>query len=69
MSEASRKMRVGDKAVTDYCDSSSLVEVEIVEVRRGGGSQSGVAFRVSPRLKHCTPDTWFDADWFEPIGS
>jgi hypothetical protein len=75
MGAASRKLGVGDWAVTDYNNAGSpisgpLARVQIVAVDRArlhGHSQSGVMFQVRPPLKYGTPDSWYCADWFEPV--
>lgn len=73
MSIASRRMDVGDLAVTDFNSRTDrpghLVRVQITAVDRGrahGHSQSGVMFQVAPLLKGGTADSWYCADWFEP---
>jgi hypothetical protein len=66
MTKESRKLQVGDFAVTDYNHTGHPTRVRIVHVSRGR-SQSGILFRVSPALKNGKQDTWYDADWFEPI--
>ena len=76
MSTASRKLDVGDWAVTDYNipqhvpSKIPIARVQIVAVERDEGSwwksQSGVRFQVRPTLRNGAPDSWYDADWFEP---
>jgi len=74
MSMASRELKVGDWAITDYnsCPSQydTLVRVQIVaedRIRANGLSHSGVLFQVKPLLKHGTPESWYCADWFSPL--
>lgn len=74
MSAASRNLEVGDWAVTDYNNAGSqpgpLVRVQVVAVdrqRQHGHSQSGVMFQVRPRLKYGHAESWYCADWFEPV--
>ena len=77
MGAASRQLDVGDWAVTDYntrggwpMRNAPMVEVQIVAVdrhRTHGHSQSGVMFQVRPMLKNGTAESWYDADWFEPV--
>lgn len=79
MSVASRKLDVGDWAVTDYNTRGSwpvrpapMTRVQIVAVdrqRQHGHSQSGVMFQVRPPLKNGYAESWYCADWFEPADS
>lgn len=68
MSIESRKLKVGDFALTDYNENGKLTRVKIIELddtRKNGHSQSGVMFRVLPILKNGHAYSWYDADWFE----
>ena len=68
MSLESRKLKVGDFALTDYNENGKLTIVKIVErddTRKNGHSQSGVMFRVLPSLRNGNSNSWYDADWFE----
>ena len=70
MSKAGRALRPGDWALTDYNGPGPMARVQIVDedrTRAHGHSQSGLLFRVQPLLKHGTPDSWYCADWFEPV--
>jgi hypothetical protein len=70
VSQASRLLGVGDWCLTDYNGPGPLVRTQIVAVDRSrlhGHSQSGVMFQVRPLLKHGTVQTWYCADWFEPV--
>lgn len=63
-------MQVGDCALTDFNGPSSLEKVRIVErddKRQHWHSQSGIMFLVTPALRNGTNDSWYDADWFEPV--
>ena len=60
--------------MTDYNNAGSrpgpLTRVQILAVdrhRMHGHSQSGVMFKVHPLLKGGTLDSWYCADWFEPV--
>jgi hypothetical protein len=68
MSIESRKLKVGDYALTDYNTrkdiKGSLTMVQITTIQHGK-SQSGIMFQVKPKLKHQREDSWYDADWFE----
>ena len=60
-------LQPGDKAFTDFNGAEPIL-VTIVERSTNGPHRSGtgVLFRVSPSLKHGSPDTWYDAGWFTP---
>lgn len=58
-------MHVGDAATTGYNGTSTTVMITAVNCATH--SQSGISFQVWPPLKNCHRDTWFDADWFEPV--
>ena len=70
MSKAGRSLHTGDWALTDYNGPGPMERVQIVDedrTRAHGHSQSGVLFKVQPLLKHGTADSWYCADWFEPV--
>lgn len=70
MSKESRKLEIGDFAITDYNGSGGTTVVQIIDVDRDrmhGQSQSGILFRVLPLLRYGSTDTWYCADWFEPL--
>ena len=63
-------LQPGDQALTDFNGPGSRTKVRIIERddrRRHGHSQTGVMFRVVPILRHGTNQTWYCADWFEPL--
>ena len=67
MSKASRKLQVGDDALTDFNGPGGLTLVKIVELFTEANSQSRICFRVWPLLKNCDESSKLDADWFEPV--
>ena len=67
MSKASRKLQVGDDALTDFNGPGGLTLVKIVERFTEANSQSRICFRVWPLLKNCDESSKLDADWFEPV--
>ena len=67
MSKASRKLQVGDDALTDFNGPGGLTLVNIVERFTETNSQSGICFRVRPLLKNCDKFARLDADWFTPV--
>lgn len=70
MSIESRKLKVGDYALSDYetrkGTKGSLKMVQITGVKKGQ-SQSGIMFQVKPNFKYQSINNWYDADWFEVI--
>lgn len=66
VSAASRALKVGDYATTDFNGPGSKTRVQIVARLDGSVGQSRVSFKVRPALNNSTPDCWIDADWFEP---
>ncbi len=65
MSQAGRKLKAGDDALTDF-NGNGLTLVRIVQRIEGTRSQSGICYRVMPPLKGGDESTQYDADWFEP---
>ena len=65
MSADSRKLNVGDFALTDY-NGRPLKRVQIIERIDNVNSGSRTMFRVQPPLRNGTAQSWYDADWFEP---
>ncbi len=66
MSEESRKLQIGDWAVTNYGKTGQPIKVHIID-RGYFRCESGVRFRVIPILKNGGENTWYDANWFEPL--
>ena len=60
-----RKLQVGDCTTTDFNGAGTITQVTITARKENSGSQSGIMYQVSPRLKNSLPDAWFDSDWFE----
>lgn len=69
MSKAGRTLSVGDFATTDFNGGRIATKVRIIDVDRSrkSASQSGILFKVWPLLKGGTADSWYDADWFDPV--
>lgn len=70
MSKQSRLLQVGDKVTTDYCYIGWGRQVPIYTIvarKIGASSQSGIVFKVEPRVPRSGGDVWMDADWFEPV--
>lgn len=66
---ASRNLKVGDFALTDFNGDGKLTRVQIIardDKREHGNSGSGVMYRVEPPLKHGSGLTWYDSAWFVP---
>ena len=59
-----RALQVGDYALTDF-NGRGMTRVMITARDIHSQSQSGTRYRVTPPLRGCEPDAWFDADWFE----
>ena len=67
VSKASRKLQVGDEALTYFNGPGSLALVMITERFDEANRQSRICFRVWPLLKNCDETSKLDADWFEPV--
>lgn len=57
-------LKVGDKVKTDF--SGRVTEHTITETDRWKRSQSGLLFKVYPRVPKSS-GSWMDAGWFEPV--
>ncbi len=65
MSAAGRNLQPGDWALTDF-NGNGMTLVRITDRIEGVGSQTGICFKVHPRLKGGTPDSLYDSAWFDP---
>lgn len=74
MSKLGRQLQPGDDALTNYNGPGNprqrgplLTRVRILARKDGATSQSGTVFQIAPLLRNGTKDSWYDADWFEPV--
>ena len=67
MRTSGRTLQPGDYAMTDFNGPGTMTRVKILDRREFRGSQSGISFLIYPFLKNGSANTWYDADWFEPV--